>query len=166
MLNGMLALFFALAQKPGGPQPPFWFFVIFFAAIWIFVAFLISRVGGWNRLAECYRTDQPFFGTMYRLQAAQMRRGTNYNGCLNFGVNSDGLYLVPMALFRAFHAPLFIPWSEITARPIKMWRWWNFVELRFRRAPEVPVKIRSSLAEKLAMGSTGRFKVDAEKVGI
>jgi len=166
MLIGMLALNFLSSGGSQGAPPPWWFFIATFVGTWILVAFFISRVGGWKRLAESYSTDQPFFGTTYRMRAAQMRRGTNYNGCLNFGVNGEGLYMVPMALFRVFHAPLFIPWSEIAAKPVKLWRVFNFVELRFRRVPEVPVKIKSTLAEKLSEGSMGRFKVEVAKAGI
>jgi len=141
----------------GGPPPPFWLFPVLFIGTWFLVAFMISRVGGWTTLAEHYRSDQPFSGTLIRFQAAQLRYGTNYNGCLNFGVNSESLYMAPMAFFRMFHSPLLVPWSEITARPIKLWGIFNFVELRFQRAPEIPVRIRVSLAEKFGLASNGRF---------
>lgn len=148
-----------LSTSTNGALPfPLWFLPLFFVAIWIFVAFMLSRVGGWDRLAESYRSDQPFFGTRFNLQAAQLRAGTNYNGCLTFGANHEGLYLRPIVLFRAFHPPLLIPWSEITAKPVKVFRIVGFVELRFQRAPEIPVKIRQSLADKLVVASNGLFR--------
>jgi hypothetical protein len=141
------------------PPFPALFFPAFFVGIWILVAFLLSRVGGWSALSSYYRAQQPFFGTLFRFQAAQFRYGTNYNGCLNFGAATEGLYVVPMLLFRAFHPPLLIPWSEVVARPIKLWRFFNFVELRFQRVPDVPVRIKPSLAAKLTEASVGRFSV-------
>ena len=148
-----------LASRNQGPPPPWWLFVLLPIGIWILVAFLISRVGGWSRLAESYRTDQPFSGQLIRFQAAQLHRSTNYNGCLNFGGDPAGLYMAPMALFRAFHPPLLIPWEEITARPITLLKFWNFVELRFQRAPDVPVKIKQALAEKLVQASGRRLQI-------
>ena len=149
-----------LVAAPQGELPfPPWAIPLFFVGIWLFVMFIISRVGGWSTLAGYYRTDQPFFGTLFRFQSASLRAGTNYNGCLNFGANTEGLYMVPMLIFRGFHAPLFIPWSEIIARPIKYWKLFDYVELRFQRAPGVPVRIKPRLAAKLAQASVERFRV-------
>jgi len=151
-----------LASPSGDQQLPFGvFFPVFFIGLWLFISFVISRIGGWNSLASSYRAQQPFFGTILRFQAASFRFGTNYNGCLNFGANTEGLHLAPMVIFRAFHAPLFMPWSEVTARPVKMWGIFNFIELHFQRAPNVPVRIKPALAGKLTEASVGRFSVAA-----
>ena len=146
-----------------GP-PSLWFpifFPAFFLSIWFLVAFIISRVGGWSALADYYRSQQPFMGTMFRFQGAQFRFGTNYNGCLNFGAGAEGLYLVPFVFFRAFHPPLMIPWNEIGARPVKLWFFFSFVELRAQKVPFVPIRIPKSLAEKLAGASAGRLSYNA-----
>lgn len=148
------------AGRNQAPPPPAWLFISAFVGTWVVVSFSLSRTSGWTKLAECYRSEQPFLGALIRFQAAQFRRSTNYNGCLNFGGDPAGLYVAPMLLFRAFHSPLLIPWDEITARPIKVWRFWNFVELRFQRVPDVPVKIKPALAEKLVQASGGRLRVD------
>jgi hypothetical protein len=142
-----------MRSAPNNPPPPVWVFLVFFAVTWMLVSFALSRFGGWTTLAGYYPAEHPFEGKLIRFQAAQLRRGTNYNGCLNFGASYEGLYIVPMLPFRAFHPPLLIPWTDITARPYKLWRFWNFVELRFQRAPDIPVRIRQSLAEKLAAAS-------------
>lgn len=141
-------------------RPPIWIpicFPLFFIAVWIFVLFLTSRVGGWSTLAQYYRTDRPFPGTIFRWQGAQLRYGTNYNGCLTFGADEEGLYIVPVTILRAFHSPLLFPWNEIESRPVKVWLFFNFVELRFLRAPGVPMKIPVSLADRIAASSAGRF---------
>ena len=141
--------------------PPVWFIFLAFFGTWLLVIFFISRVSGWARLAESYRTEQPFLGQLIRFQAAQFRKATNYNGCLNFGGDPQGMYMVPMLIFRLFHPPLLIPWEEITAKPIKLWKFWNFVELRFQRAPDVPVKIKQALAERLVQVSGGRLQLQS-----
>ena len=148
-----------VSSAPNSPPPPAWVFIVFFAATWALVSFALSRFGGWTTLAGYYPADHPFEGPLIRFQAAQLRRGTNYNGCLNFGANYEVLYIVPMLPFRAFHPPLMIPWTDITARPFKMLRYWNFVELRFQRAPDIPVRVKLPLAQKLAESSMGRFSL-------
>ena len=145
----------AFSGRPASAPPPVWVFLLLFTATWLLVAFFLSRFSGWTRLAEYYRCERPW--SLLRFQSAQFRRSANYNGCLNFAANYEGLYMAPMLPFRTFHAPLLIPWTEITARPVKLWRFWNFVELRFQRAPDVPVRIRASLAQKLTDTSSGRF---------
>ena len=147
---------------PNGDLPFLLFaigFPIFFVGLWVLITLVLSLVGGWSTLAQYYQAQQPFFGTLIRFQAAQFRAGTNYNGCLNFGAGSEGLYLVPMAIFRAFHPPLLIPWNDISARPIKVWSIFDLVELRFQRAPNIPVRIKPSLVTKLTEASIGRFTV-------
>lgn len=148
-----------MRSAPNSQPPPVWVFLVFFAATWVLVSFALSRFGGWTTLAGYYPAEHPFEGKLIRFQAAQLRRGTNYNGCLNFGASYEGLYIVPMPPFRAFHPPLLIPWSDITARPYKMWRYWTFVELRLQRAPDIPVRIKQSLAQQLADNSNGRWSL-------
>ncbi len=143
----------AAAKSP----PPVWLFIALFVGTWIIISFALSRASGWAKLAQLYPAGRSFDGELIRFQAAQFRYATNYNGCLDFGSNYEGLYIVPMLPFRAFHPPLLIPWSDISARPFKLWTLWSFVELRFDRAPELPVRIKLQLAEKLAKGSMGRF---------
>lgn len=139
--------------------PPVWAFVVIFAGTWVLVSFALSRFSGWVALARCYPADHPFEGELIRFQAAQFRGATNYNGCLNFGAGQQGVYIVPMLMFRAFHPPLMIPWTDIAARPVKLLRFWNFVELRFLRTPDIPVRIKAQLAQKLAEASMGRFHI-------
>lgn len=156
-----------IATPPSEPPLPVMAIPLIFVGTWVFVMFILSRVGGWSTLASYYRFDQPFFDSLFHFQSASLRAGTNYNGCLKVGANTEGLYMVPMLIFRGFHAPLFIPWSEVVARPIKYWKVFDYIELRFQRAPDLPVRIRPELASKLAQASVGRFIVaPAAAVGI
>jgi hypothetical protein len=140
---------------------PMWLFPFFIVALWLFVGFVVSRIGGWSTLAEYYRYDQPFSGEMIRAQSAVFGR-CGYGSCINFGVNQQGLFMVPILLFRTFHPPLFIPWNEISAEPYKRLFVFNAVRMRFERVPHVSLTIYRNLFDRLARSSDGRLQL-AEK---
>lgn len=92
--------------------------VAFFVAVWTLVLWITSRASGWRRLAERYGETALFAGEVVRFGSARIG-WANYNGSLNVGANDMGVYLAPMTIFRAFHPPLFIPWSQIQAEPFR-----------------------------------------------
>ncbi len=144
----------------GGSAPPIVYAIpFFFVGLWLLVTFIISLASGWGRLAESYRAAQPFSGTVLGWQSASIR-GISYNNSLNFGVAPEGLYLATMALFRAFHPPLFIFWSEIEAHPVRMMGF-DLVELRFHRVPGIPIRVRAKFASRLVTASEGRFVISS-----
>ena len=59
-------------------------------------------------------------------------------------------------LFRPAHPPLFVPWDDIDATQVKQ-RWWDHVELRFSRVPDVPFRISLVLAHNMEVVSEGYF---------
>ena len=82
---------------------------------------LLSLMGGWHSLAQSYPVPKDFALSSrdrFRFKSIQMREHTllpvNYGNCVTIGVTARGLYLAPMFMFRFMHAPVFIPWSEIT----------------------------------------------------
>ena len=149
-----------LSNRQNQLPVPAWVFPVFFVGMWLMITFLVSLTSGWRKLAEVYRADQPFFGTRLSWQSASFR-GTSYNNSLVLGVSNQGLHIVPMLLFRAFHPALFIPWSEIVATPVTMWKMVNLVEIRFQRVPDIPVRIRATVAAQLSEASLGQFRVAA-----
>lgn len=91
-------------------------FVLFFVGLWCFVLFILSHASGWRRLAGRFEAARPFRGELLRFQSARLN-WVNFRSALEIGADERGLYLVPMVLFRVFHRPLLIPWSEIEAEP-------------------------------------------------
>ena len=116
---------------------------------WIGIGLLIARIGGWAALAAAYSHSGEFQGERLRFQTAQVRWGTNYGGCLTIGANHRGLFLSVLFLFRIGHPPLFIPWTDISVSDPKG-RWFSYVELRFRRAPSIPLRVSEQLTRWLA----------------
>ena len=133
---------------------PIEFFPVLFVPMWVLVCLLVARIGGWSLLAEIYRSSEPFEGSKWRFQSAQMRWWMNYNNCLTVGTNSRGLYLATFLLFRPGHPPLFVPWTDVSVnrRPGILFTYWDF---RFRRAPDLSFRINDRLKERIA-GAAGR----------
>ena len=110
-------------MEPQTADAPAWLIVVilvafpvFFIAIWSGVLFLLSRIGGWNRLARKYaRGDrQP---TGHYVSGVAGRIGfADYNGVLVTYFNKEGFFLDVNPIFRPGHKPLFIPWSEVSER--------------------------------------------------
>lgn len=122
-----------------------------FSVIWIAVIWLLSVLSGWRVLAITYGTNREFAGQMLRLQSGQMR-WVGINRCLNIAADREGLYLSMLPIFAIFHAPLFVPWRDITATTKnKLIR--NGTEFRLGRDPGVPLWLESRLAERLRQSS-------------
>lgn len=129
---------------------------IYFVTLWTGISFLIAKIGGWGLLARRFRLNSTFAGEKWSMQSAAMRFGVSYNNCLTVGANNRGLFVQTMILFRLWHPPLFVPWSEITVFPKKRWLW-DFMEYRLGREEEIPFTVRPKLARKIqaAAAQTG-----------
>jgi hypothetical protein len=81
--------------------------LVFFPAI----IFLISRFG-WAKLSMRFRHHGAFDGTRIGTISAAVNTA-NYKNSIVMKYNDEGLYLKAIFIFRLFHPPLLIPWSEI-----------------------------------------------------
>ena len=117
-------------------------FPILFAALWSFVCWLLSILGGWSRMAERFATTEPPSGQRFAGQTG--RAGlSNDNSVLTIHVSPSGLRLDVFPLFRIGHKPLLIPWPEIhEAR----------THTNFRKQSDAPAARRAE--RKLAPGAT------------
>ena len=126
-------------------------FPFLFVGGWVFVSWLIAKMGGWSRLAEAYRCTNAFEGSSFRCQSGGVGKAS-YSNILTVGGDNDGLYLALLFLFRPFHPPLYIPWSEIAmeAKEEKaLFFRYRCVILTFASAPGVTLKLKAKLLEKL-----------------
>jgi hypothetical protein len=114
-------------------------FPFYFITLWCFILWIISLSGGWRKLADRYTMPGDFQGQILRFQSARLN-WSNYSNILRIGLSEHGLYLSPMALFRPFHPPLFIPWEEIEAEPFQRAMWRGY-QLRFRTVPGVTMEL-------------------------
>ncbi len=123
-------------------------FVIFAVAMWTGVGYVIGIVSGWHELAQSYRYAR-FKGARWQFQSGQMRLLMNAHNVLEIDVDSQGLYLATMFLFRVGFPPVRIPWQDVSVKPGKF-LFWNYVEFRFRQAPAVFLQLSADLARKMA----------------
>ena len=120
---------------------------LLFVLSWLGIVTLLSRVGGWARLARHYRTFESFGGEPIRFQFGYLGF-VRYKGALTFGAEAKGLYIAPLVLFRPGHPPLQVPWGQLSAEPSGKDR----VALTFKQAPGVVLKITRRLAERVLAG--------------
>ena len=129
---------------------PIAFFIIF-PIFWCFVIWLISHIGGWNRLAMRYRTDREPNGKTW--PAVQGKVGlASYKGSLTCTTNHQGLFLEPAVIFRFAHPRLFIPWSHFHKVSRQRILWFTFVKARIGDPPAGSLALDAKIFE----GSEGR----------
>jgi hypothetical protein len=92
--------------------------LVVFYLIWILVCFVISRAGGWSKLAEEYKFPQDPYAPWEPLETLAWRsvllgRSGNYKNCVTINVTEEGLLLQPSFLFKKFHPPLYLPWESL-----------------------------------------------------
>ncbi len=91
-------------------------FLPLFVGLWLAVAALLSRMGGWSGLAKVFGAPGPVEGERFRFASGSMGKDfapVNYNNCLFVTVNGEGLRLSVLFLMRFRSPPLFIPWSSV-----------------------------------------------------
>lgn len=122
-------------------------FLVVFPLFWIAILGLLSLVSGWNQLADQYQHTLPFSGTKHHMQSG-MLRWVNFRNALTVGANEQGLYLVPMILFRPFHKPLLIPWHEITVEKGSIFIFPAY-KLTFRPFPNTKLRLYGRTFDKI-----------------
>ena len=89
-------------------------FAVFFGLLWTTIVYLISRLGGWARLAEQFPAPGPVTGKVFNWCSARFGIFANYRNSLTITVSADGLHMQPLIFFRIGHEPVFIPWDAVT----------------------------------------------------
>jgi hypothetical protein len=83
---------------------------------------------------------------------------SRYNNCLTVGASPEGLYLAMMPVFNFGHAPLLIPWTEITEQSQNTIFGPVFL-LTLGTEERIPMTIRSKLALKIEQAKRQNFPV-------
>ena len=123
-------------------------FPFFFVGGWCIVSWRLSVMSGWTRLAERFHYPDKFQGRRFHSQTAKLGR-VSYGYSLEMGASEQGLYLVPMLLFRLFHKPLLIPWDELRAEPFKA-LFFKGYRLTFRTFPGITLDMPNRTFGRIA----------------
>ncbi len=97
--------------------------LLILAVIFPIVISLLATLSGWERLAGRYPLSGAFPKGGHRFQSMRLNN-TTYRRVLRMLETPEGLYLVPMSLFRVDHPPLFIPWQAIEIEEHPTWWGW------------------------------------------
>jgi len=128
-------------------HPPF--FVAFGAATWAFTFYVLAAIEGWLILSKRFRFKGRFYGEVRPFQSGWMRFYVHFGNCLFVGADESGLYLALFPLFRLWHPPLLIPWSEVSIIPGERGLIFKTRELRLGREERIPLRISCSLVRTL-----------------
>lgn len=114
-----------------------------FVVFWIIIATLISRVSGWNKLAEVY-PDMTSGGEAEKKRGgARMNKIANYNGSIIFEATDIGLRMRQIFLFKFGHETLLIPWSDIESKESKF----AAMNFCFTRLPDINISVSKKIGE-------------------
>ncbi len=122
--------------------------VVTWLLFWVAVVRLIARFG-WRSLAMAYPLDRAAFeGERITMQTALLRRWVSYKKSITFTASREGVMLTIHPFFKFGHAPILLPWSELTiTQETRMLM--KMIRLEPRRAPQVPILISASLGNRL-----------------
>lgn len=107
------------------------------------IILLVSRLSGWQRLAEHYPARGPMPSRRRWFGYGVFRGWLGYNGGLVVAGDEAGLHLGALPVLLSFcHRPIFIPWSDL--REIRRRRRWHGTTyaLRTVHAAEVDFALR------------------------
>jgi len=140
------------------PRPPAWLdwlgnhpplIFLFFVAMWALTLYVLGVISGWEVLSKRFRFKGMFYGETWLFRSGRMRFYVYYGNCLSVGADESGLYLAVFPIFRIGHAPLLIPWSEVSVMSGDKGLIFKKRELRLGHQESIPLRISASLAETL-----------------
>ena len=129
-------------------------FLVFFTALWSFIAFITSRIWGWHAMSKHYTGDLSYVNESLRFRSARFGWGS-YSGVLTFSVNDEELGISVLFLYRVGHPPLKIPFEEINAYEKTVIL--PEVHMTFAQTPERVIKIPRRVADAIEAASGGNW---------
>jgi hypothetical protein len=93
-----------------------WLFPLFIGG-WLVICWFLSVRGGWHPLSKRYRNSMAGSGKLFPFASMALGRGfspVRYRGCLFVRLDSTGIALAVLPLFRFCHPKLLIPWSAVS----------------------------------------------------
>lgn len=133
-------------------------FPFFFIGMWVLICIILSKMGGWGKLAEKYEYADHFDGNKWHFQSFSFGK-VNYSSCATIGANLSHLYLSVLIFFRIGHPKLRIPYNDFTGKESKEFLL-NCVIVNFKDMPELSLKLYKKQADRIEMASNGNWKYE------
>jgi len=86
------------------------------------------------------------------------------DGAIKLGADGHGLHIVMSTVFRPFHPPLFVPWSDISGVWLQGTPWINeknLLRITFAQSPGIPLDVDRHIAGEMQKKSEGRWTMPA-----
>ena len=117
---------------------------------WFAVIGLLSWSGGWSRLARVYRDEMSELtdGHTWRMQSVSLRGWCGYNNCLTVEATENGLKIAPWFIMRPGHAPLFLPFDEMTSKSRTVLGV-RLEQVRMQQEPGISIDFRRTLVDSI-----------------
>lgn len=132
-------------------------FLFFFGGI------LRANAYRWRRLAESYAKDTPSVckrrQTMQTVVLISAGGFNSLKGIVTIGVHDNGVSLSVMPVFSLFHAPLFIPFSDIESGETTWYLNAQSVELSFRKEPDIKLVMSADQLDWISQASAKKITV-------
>jgi hypothetical protein len=140
-------------------HPPF--LIAFSAAAWFMGFYVLAAIDGWLILSKRFRFKGRFNGEVWPFRSGQMQSGVRFGLCLFVGADESGLYLAVFPLFRLWHPPLLLPWSEVSIISGERAVIFKTRELQLGRGESIPLRISSSLVRSLRESAGGAWPLES-----
>jgi hypothetical protein len=137
------------AVAPINPALGIPLFAGFFVCLWLFVGFIVSRMG-WSTFAQRYPSFSRPLGESFNCPAAWFRSPfSSYKNVVRVVFADSGVYVYAFILFRAFHPAFLIPWEKVAGIKTKKILWMGYDVLEIRDgSDEMNIRLsRRALAE-------------------
>lgn len=79
----------------------------------IIVSWILAYSGGWATLAESFRTHHRPIGAAISWCSLHFEPFTSYRRCIQVTLCDEGIFMIPILLFRFAHPAVLIPWSNV-----------------------------------------------------
>jgi hypothetical protein len=116
------------------------------------VVLVLPRVTGWTTLARHYQANGPFQGQTWCWQSLHLGGTAQFNNCVCFGVNEEGLYIRPQLLSHLGFPSLLIPWSDLHGE----WKERRILGFRLRslelwtaQVPHLRLRLEAKLGQRI-----------------
>lgn len=89
--------------------------------LWILASWIMAQTGGWSAIAKEFQTCHRPRGGAFSWCSLHFEPCTAYRNCIQVTLCNEGIFMIPVMLFRFGHPAVLIPWSHVGAMQPRDW---------------------------------------------